>query len=250
MQHPAGAQELAPLTTTPPVTLRPLEAHWLGRVPYREALALQEQVHQEVVAGLRPDTLLLLEHDPVITTGRQVVAENTLISPEERARLGIDFVTTGRGGDVTYHGPGQLVGYPIVALQPHEQDIRGYVHALEEVLIRTASDFAVQAQRVAGLRGIWVGNDKLAAIGIRLVTWVTLHGFALNVATNLAHFEHIVPCGLHGRGVTSFAKLRPDAAPSMLDVRRRVAYHASVVLRRSLTLEEVQPLPLSVAQTS
>ena len=226
--------------STPPAP-KALEAHWLGRVPYRQALALQERVHGEVASGARPDTLLLLEHDPVITTGRQMVAENVHIDAAKRAQLGIDFVETGRGGDVTYHGPGQLVGYPIIALQEAERDVRAYVYRLEELLIRTAQDLGVTAARVAGLRGIWVGNDKLAAIGIRLVKWVTLHGFALNVSTKLDDFNHIVPCGLHGRGVTSFQKLcKPE--PTMMEVRRRVAYHAGEVLGRALKIEQVTPL--------
>lgn len=235
--HPLGAAQAAPQ-----LSRGPLEAHWLGRVPYREALTLQERVHAEVAQGVRPDTLLLLEHDAVITTGRQVVPGNVLIGAERRQELGIDLVETGRGGDVTYHGPGQLVGYPIVALQaPDERDIRGYVHRLEEVLIRTASDFGVVASRIEGLRGIWVGNDKLAAIGIRLVKWVTLHGFAFNVSTDLRDFQHIVPCGLTGRGVTSLDQLCAQP-PSLQEVRRRLAYHSGVVLGRALHVEQVHPL--------
>lgn len=238
LQHPqVGAGPVA----APAESQRALETYWLGRMRYREALALQEKVHNGVVAQSRPDTLLLLEHDPVITTGRQTVAENVRIGAAERQRLGIDYVETGRGGDVTYHGPGQLVGYPIVALQPHEQDVRAYVYRLEEVLIRTAKDFGVTAARVAGLRGIWVGNDKLAAIGIRLVKWVTLHGFALNVTTDLDDFRHIVPCGLHGRGVTSLA-VACSTPPSVFDVRRQVAFHTADVLGRSLKIEQVQGL--------
>lgn len=237
--HPLGA---AASETARGLSRGPLEAHWLGRVPYREALGLQERVHREVADGKRADTLLLLEHDAVITTGRQVVADHVLIGAAQRDALGIDLVETGRGGDVTYHGPGQVVGYPIVALQaPDERDIRGYVHRLEEVLIRAAADFGVEATRIEGLRGIWVGNDKLAAIGIRLVRWVTLHGFAFNVSTDLRDFDHIVPCGLQGRGVTSLERLcqRP---PSLQEVRRRLAFHCGQVLGRDLQVEQVQPL--------
>jgi lipoate-protein ligase B len=211
---------------------RELVVHHLGRVPYAQALAQQTQIHAAVVAGLQADTLLLLEHPPVITTGRQTVAANVLIDTAEMTRRGIDYCETGRGGDVTYHGPGQLVGYPIIALQEGEQDVRGYVHRLEEILIRTAADFGVTAVRVQGLRGIWVGNDKLAAIGIRLARWVTLHGFALNVCTDLKDFATIVPCGLHGRGVTSLAVLCAEP-PSVAAVAERIVHHTGEILGRA-----------------
>lgn len=205
----------------------------LGRMRYAAAWQLQQNLHGQIVAGSHDDTLLLLEHEPVITTGSQTLPENLLVSPAELAAQGIDFEQTGRGGDVTYHGPGQLVGYPLIALQPGEQDVRAYVYNLEEVLIRTAADFGVAAERVPGLRGIWVGNDKLAAIGIRLSRWVTMHGFALNITTDLNAFGHIVPCGLHGRGVTSLTALC-GTAPSAAEVADRVVVHAASVLRRRL----------------
>ena len=236
MQQPA---DLAPLSGPCPSApalggARPLAVQHLGRVRYSSALALQQRLHQEIVAGRRGDTLLLVEHDPVITAGSQTLAENLLVPPAELCALGIDYVETGRGGDVTYHGPGQLVGYPLIALQPGEQDVRAYVYGLEEVLIRTVADFGVTASRCPGMRGIWVGNDKLAAIGIRLAKWVTSHGFALNVETDLTAFAHIVPCGLHGRGVTSLAALcaRP---PTLAAVGARVVAHLAQLLRRTLS---------------
>ena len=220
---------------------RALDVHWLGRMRYAQALKLQEQLHSEVASGTRPDTLLLLEHDPVITMGRQVAGAHVLIDEAERKRRGIDYEETGRGGDVTYHGPGQLVGYPIVALQPGERDIKRYVTALEELLIRVAQDFGITAERVEGLRGIWVGNDKLAAIGIRFVRWTTLHGFALNVSTRLADFSAIVPCGLHDRGVTSMVRLGAGA-PTLEQVAERVVAHAGDTLARTTRQQQV-PLP-------
>ncbi|MEK7703782.1 MAG: lipoyl(octanoyl) transferase LipB [Myxococcota bacterium] len=209
----------------------PLRIEVMGRVPYRPMLALQEQRHAEVKAGVAEDTLFLLEHEPVLTTGKNRGAEHVLASMLTLAARGIEVVETSRGGDVTYHGPGQLVGYPIVKLRPGEQDIRRYVERLEEILIRTAADFGVLATRVEGLRGIWVGDSKLAAVGVRIAEWTTLHGFALNVEPQPDGFALIVPCGLHGRGVTSLAQLL-GTAPCMEEVRTRVAHHAGAVLRR------------------
>jgi lipoyl(octanoyl) transferase len=233
--QPAAVEPAAADRATGP--LRPMHARWLGRIGYSAALELQERLHADAVAGAPADTLLLLEHDPVITLGRQSSDAHVLASPEALAARGIAVHQSGRGGDVTYHGPGQLVGYPIVALGEGERDVRRYVHALEQVLIDTAADFGVVAERVDGLRGIWVGNDKLAAIGIRLSRWATLHGFALNVTTDLDDFGTIVPCGLHGRGVTSLQRAC-RVAPSMAQVRERVLVHAGAALRRTIISED------------
>src|SRR5207247_4081035 len=151
------------------------------------------------------DELLLLEHPPVITLGRGGDAANLLAASETLRREGVRFFETTRGGDITYHGPGQLVGYPIVHLGEGRRDIRRYVTAIEEVLIQSVAEYGIEAERVEGRRGIWVGNKKIAAIGVRIARWVTSHGFALNVNTNLNHFRLITPCGLQGRGVTSIA---------------------------------------------
>ncbi len=179
----------------------------LGLVDYAAALELQrERVAQRKVDAI-PDTLLLLEHPHVYTLGRNACGENILVPEEFLASRGAQVFHTDRGGDVTYHGPGQLVGYPILDLTRHRRDISWYMRSLEEVFIRTARDYGIEAGRSAGAAGVWVGNDKLAAMGVHLSRWVTSHGFALNVSTDLRYFEWIVPCGLQGKGVTSLAKL-------------------------------------------
>ena len=181
----------------------------LGRVPYADALALQRSLVEDRRAGKIDDTLLLLEHPPVLTLGVRGDGgrSHILASSEALASHAIEVHEAGRGGDVTYHGPGQIVGYPIIDLNPHRRDVHRYVRDLETVLIRTAEDFGINAHRVQGLTGVWVGDEKLAAIGVRIARWVTSHGFALNVTTNLDHFDLIVPCGITDRGVTSMARL-------------------------------------------
>ncbi len=157
--------------------------------------------------GVIADQLLLLEHPPVITRGVRAGADNVLASPAVLRRRGVEVHDARRGGDVTYHGPGQLVGYPIVLLKPDRCDVHRYVRDLEEVIIRAVAKLGVRAARIQGLTGVWVGNDKLAAIGVRLSRWVTSHGFALNVTTDLDDFALIRPCGLVDRGVTSLARV-------------------------------------------
>ena len=184
-----------------------LHLEQLGLVDYASALELQREKVAQRKAGAIPDTLLLLEHPHVYTLGRNARQENILVSAEWLASRGAEVFHTDRGGDVTYHGPGQLMGYPILDLTQHRRDISWYMRSLEEVLIRTAREFGIEAGRTQGVAGVWVGNDKLAAMGVHLSRWVTSHGFALNVNTDLRYFEWIVPCGLHGMGVTSLAKL-------------------------------------------
>jgi lipoyl(octanoyl) transferase len=185
----------------------------LGVVEYAAALALQQQLVSERRAGAIGDTLLLLEHPPVITVGarNRVGRANIVATPEELRRKGIAVHEAGRGGDVTYHGPGQLVGYPILDLAPDRCDVHRYVRDLEEVLIRAVATFGIAATRIAGLTGVWAGprgrEDKLAAIGIRISRWVSSHGFALNVSPELGGFRAIVPCGIPDRGVTSLERL-------------------------------------------
>jgi lipoyl(octanoyl) transferase len=176
---------------------------------YEEALALQRELVEERRANRIPDLLLLLEHLPVITLGvrSEVSRANVVATSERLAELGIAVHETGRGGDVTYHGPGQLVGYPILDLKPDRCDVHKYVRDLEEVMIRTCGDYGVSARRIAGLTGTWVGAEKIGAIGIRISRWITSHGFAFNVRTNLDHFKLIVPCGISDRGVTSLEKI-------------------------------------------
>jgi lipoyl(octanoyl) transferase len=187
----------------------------LGLVDYQAALDLQKDLVEQRKQGLIPDQLLLLEHPHVITLGARNhnASSNVLESPEALARRGVAVFETGRGGDVTYHGPGQLVGYPIVELPGDRRDVHRYVRDLEEVLIEAVSDFGIAAARVPGLTGIWVGNDKLAAIGVRISRWVTSHGFALNVSTDLSNFGLIVPCGITGKGVTSMERLLGRPVP-------------------------------------
>jgi len=201
--------------------LRALEVRRLGLVPYEEALALQRSLVEERRAGRIDDVLLLLEHPPVLTVGVRGDGgrSHILASSEELTARGIAVHETGRGGDVTYHGPGQVVGYPILDLSPHRRDVHRYVRDLEEVLIRVAADFGVVAGRVEGLTGVWVGDEKLAAIGVRIARWVTSHGFAFNVNTELDDFKLIVPCGIADRGVTSLARLlgRPVDIDSVED---------------------------------
>ena len=179
----------------------------LGTVDYAEGLRLQAQRIAQRKAAEIPDTLLLLEHPHVYTLGRNARRENLLISEERLAALGAQLFETNRGGDITYHGPGQLVGYPIFDLTKHRRDIAWFMRSLEEVFIRVAREFGIEAGRLAGAPGVWVGNDKLVAMGVHISRWVTSHGFAFNVNTDLGYFEGIVPCGLRDKGVTSLAKL-------------------------------------------
>lgn len=195
--------------------MRLIEVRRLGRVSYAAGLELQRQLVEQRSAGEIGDQLLLLEHPPVITLGvksrndrAHVVATADALEAE-----GVEVFETGRGGDVTYHGPGQLVGYPIVDLKPDRCDVHKYVRDLEEVMIRTAAVFGVEASRLPGLSGAWVGNEKLAAIGVRIARWITSHGFAFNVNTSLNHFDFIVPCGIADRGVTSLQKLLGHPVP-------------------------------------
>jgi lipoyl(octanoyl) transferase len=189
--------------------IREIEIHRLGTIPYDQATELQRKLVEERRAGLIPNQLLLLQHPPVITLGAKVRSNRShvLATPEALARSGVALFESGRGGDVTYHGPGQLVGYPILDLRPDRCDVHRYVRDIEEVMIRAAAELRVDAERVEGLTGIWVGGAKLGAIGVRIARWITSHGFAINVSTNLNHFNFIVPCGIADRGVTSFERL-------------------------------------------
>jgi lipoyl(octanoyl) transferase len=206
----------------------------LGTVPYGDALSLQAELVRQRRAGEIPDTLLLLEHPHVITLGSGWHADNVLVTEEERAERGIELFETGRGGDVTYHGPGQLVGYPILDLKPDRCDLHAYLRDLEETLIRTLADYGFAAGRVPGLTGAWVGDDKIAAIGVRVSSgWITSHGFALNVATDLAYFGTIVPCGIRDHGVGSLRSLL-GWAPPMREVEDRVVRHFCEVFGASL----------------
>jgi lipoyl(octanoyl) transferase len=179
----------------------------LGVVEYAQALRVQQEKVAQRKAGLIPDTLLLLQHPHVYTLGRNAKPEHLLLSRERLATLTVQVFETDRGGDITYHGPGQLVGYPILDLKKHRQDIAWYMRSLEDVFIQFAADFGIRAGRISGLTGVWVGDNKLVAMGVHISRWVTSHGFACNVNTDLHFFDWIVPCGLKHKGVTSLAKL-------------------------------------------
>jgi lipoyl(octanoyl) transferase len=210
------------------------ETSFLGLTPYDEAHALQGDLVERRKRDEISDQFLLLEHPHVITLGRAANRANVLADGVTRARLGVELFETGRGGDVTYHGPGQLVGYPIIKLLPGRQDIRRYVRDIQEVLIRAARDFGVDAEPRGGdFVGVWVGDEKLGAIGVRVSRWVTMHGFAFNVATDLNYFQLIIPCGIHGHGVTSLQKLlgRPVEMGAVIE---SVARHFGDVFDRQI----------------
>lgn len=191
---------------------------WLGRREYRPTWALQRGLAEARRQDLAPDTVLLVEHPPTFTLGRRGTPDHILTDAESLRRRGITVVPIDRGGDITYHGPGQLVAYPIFQLSRWGKDLGYYVHLLEEVGIRTAAAFGVTAERQPGNTGVWVGNDKLVAIGVRVSRWVTMHGLALNVAPDLSYFADIVPCGLSDRGVTSLASFL-DPVPRPAEAR-------------------------------
>jgi lipoyl(octanoyl) transferase len=180
----------------------------LGLVPYSAAVDLQKDLVDQRRAGRIPDTLLLLEHPHVVTLGVKLADARSHIvaTPEMLAARAVDVVETGRGGDVTYHGPGQLVAYPIVDLKPDRQDVHRYVRDLEDVMIRLCAAFGVAAGRIGGLSGTWVGDRKIGAIGVRISRWITSHGLAFNVSSDLSFFDLIVPCGIADRGVTSLSR--------------------------------------------
>ena len=213
------------------------ETRYLGLLPYSEAHELQKELVERRKADEIPDQFLLLEHPHVITLGRAAEQANILADDAMRKRLGVEVHETGRGGDVTYHGPGQLVGYPIIKLLPGRQDIRKYVRDLQEVLIRAVRDFGVEAEPRGGdYVGVWVGQKKLAAIGIRISRWVTMHGFALNLTTDLQYFQLIVPCGISpdsGHGVTSLHQLTGKQF-ALQEVAERVTHHFGEVFNRSI----------------
>ena len=205
-------------------------------IAYDEGLALQRDLVEQRRAGRVPDLLLLLEHPAVITLGvRSEIARANVVATSERlADLGIAVHETGRGGDVTYHGPGQLVGYPILDLRPDRCDVHNYVRDLEEVMIRTCADYGVAAGRIAGLTGTWVGAEKIGAIGIRISRWITSHGFAFNVCTDLDHFKLIVPCGIADRGVTSLARVTGQQVSTIEVADAIVRHFAEVFDRRAI----------------
>lgn len=186
--------------------MREVEVLRLGRIRYADAMTQMEARVADRMADRVPDALFLLEHEPVVTLGRRADANNVRAAPEALSARGIDVVETGRGGDVTYHGPGQIVGYPVIDLKPDRRDVHRYVSDLEAVMIRVCARHGVRAGRVAGLTGTWIdGARKVGAIGVRISRWVTSHGFALNVASGIDAFSLIVPCGITDKAVTSLS---------------------------------------------
>jgi lipoyl(octanoyl) transferase len=210
-----------------------LKCEWQepGRLEYASAFALQRQLVAQRKAGAIPDQLILLEHPHTITLGRNGRMENVLAGDEILTRAGIAFHPTDRGGDVTYHGPGQVVGYPILDLREWKRDVGAYVRAIEQTVIDTLADFGIQAGRIPKLTGVWVGGSKIAAIGVHISRWVTSHGFALNVSTGLQYFQYIVPCGL-AKPVTSMAALGCGA--TWAEVADRLAAHFGRVFEREM----------------
>ncbi len=214
---------------------RTLAVRYPGRLRYGEGVALQEELVRRRRDDLLDDTLLLLEHAHVITLGSSGRDRHVLHSRAELEARGIELHRAGRGGDATYHGPGQLVGYPILDLKPDRKDLHAYLRALEEVLLRTLAAFGIRGRRDSSATGVWVDEAKVAAIGIRVSSgWITSHGFALNVDTDLSYFGAIVPCGLAGRPVTSLARLlgRPvapsEAAPAIVSAMSSVFGYGSL----------------------
>src|SRR5437763_8858913 len=217
----------------------------LGRIDYASALQMQRQLAADRKQGLVPDQLLLLEHPHVITLGRNGHMENLLAGDDVLERAGISFYPTDRGGDVTYHGPGQLVGYPILDLRDWQRDVGAYVRAIEQAIMDTLADYGIEAGRIPKLTGVWVGDRKIAAIGVHRSRWVTSHGFALNVSTDLSYFQYIVPCGLT-KPVTSMAQLGVRA--SLDEVGERLAVHFARIFDREM-LEEIPALAASLPES-
>jgi len=200
-----------------------LDIYELGTVPYEKALEYQENLLAKRIAEEIQDSLILLEHPPTITTGRKGNTENLLVREEYLKKHGISFVHASRGGDITFHGPGQIVGYPILNLKNHEMDIRKHLRSIEEVIIRTLGDFEIEGRRIDGVTGVWVKRNKIASIGIAIRKWVTYHGFALNVSTNLDYFELILSCGITDVRITSIGSwLGNKEEVKMDDVTRSV----------------------------
>ena len=231
--HSMGANQLkSQLSPEPcPPARNPFEIWRLGVVEYGAAYQLQKKIHEQRVSGVVGDTLLLLEHPPTITVGKAGGLENILVPRQTLEQMGISLYFVDRGGDVTYHGPGQLVGYPILDLSSRGGDLKRYVRELEEVLIRTLEDFSIKAGRDPKHVGVWIGQKKIASIGLSIREWVTMHGFALNVYPALEHFSLINACGLKKRKATSMEELL-RFQPSMEEVTERLLCHFSEAFDR------------------
>jgi lipoyl(octanoyl) transferase len=222
--------------------MRKCELNDLGRIGYGQALELQRALVEKRKLGLVTDQLLIVEHPHVITLGRNGKPGNLLASEDVLRRAGISFFPTDRGGDITYHGPGQLVGYPIFDLREWKRDVGAYVRAIEQALIDSLADFGIAAGRETGMTGVWVNGRKIAAIGVHISRWITSHGFALNVTTDLRYFQYIVPCGL-AKPVTSMAELgaTPERAALIASLARHFAdlFRFEIVIPVSATEEAI-----------
>ena len=221
----------------------------LGVLSYRDAWAIQEETHARVLAG-DPERVLFVEHPPVITFGRRPgVSRNLIASDEQLAKLGVDVIQSDRGGDITFHGPGQLVAYPIIRLIDHRLTVGAYVHGLERVVIATLGDFGIQANADPSAVGIWVNDGgkpaKICALGVRIKRGISLHGLALNVTTDLSYFDLIVPCGLAGRAVTSMRKLLAQETPTLHMVKESLKRHLLSFgeMATSTTTDGISPSP-------
>jgi lipoate-protein ligase B len=206
---------------------------WQGRVSYEQALDLQMRICESKKRGFDRDVLLLLEHPPTITLGRSASPSHLLAGEEELKSRGVGVSNADRGGDITFHGPGQLVGYPLLSLHPGERDVHRYMHNLEESLIRLLNTYSIQSGRDAKFTGVWTSKGKIAAMGVHISRWITRHGFALNVNTDLSFYNLIVPCGIVGRGVTSIKEETGQTA-DLAEVAGRYLSCFSSVFHRSM----------------
>jgi lipoyl(octanoyl) transferase len=208
-------------------------AAWLGRIGYRRALDLQMRICASRKLGCEPDVLLLLEHPPTITLGRNGRWHNLLVTDETLVARGVERFESDRGGDITFHGPGQVVGYPILKLEASERDVHRYMRNLEECLIRTLQAFGIESGRDSRYTGVWTSQGKVAAMGVHISRWITRHGFALNVNTDLSYYDLIVPCGIAGKQVTSMERLLARPV-SLEEVAGKVAVEFASVFGRDL----------------
>ena len=218
----------------------------LGTIDYAEAHDLQKELQAKRIAGEIDDTVLLLEHPPVLTLGRSANDRHVLAPAELLEEKGIAVHEVGRGGDVTYHGPGQLVAYPIIDLKPNRKDVRKYVWSLEETMIRTCADFGLSAARIEGLNGAWIGERKVGAVGVRISRWVTMHGLALNASSDLSHFDLIVPCGIEDKAVTSLTR-ELGRTVRVADVVEPLAAHFASLYDADVEWRDTLPEPVSRA---
>ena len=217
------------------------QAYYLGVIEYGEALRLQESLVKARIAGDIPDTILFLQHPPVITMGTSAREENIIATEDSLKKEGLDIVYTDRGGDITVHEPGQLVCYPVFDLKTKERDLHLYVRNLEEVVIRTLSEFSIAAHRESSYPGVWVGEEKICAVGIRVSKWVTKHGFALNINNDLKYFSYVYPCGIIDKRVTSMSQLLGHKL-NMENVMLRIIENCSQVFCSDIKLKSPEYL--------